>query len=201
MKIFLDCGTNLGQGLNEFHKKFNLFNNPEWHIYTFEPNPDIKLDNMFLNVKNITKIQKAVWIENTNLDFRKQGHHKDNLKGLGSKIECVEKKYNPSNCLFEIQAVEAINFSEFLIEINKKYNNPEIFVKMDIEGAEFEVLEYLINEKTIGFIKEIFCECHARFRFPLEQQNNYEIKRQIKNIEQNLKLHVEKHKVVFHFWT
>lgn len=200
MKIFLDCGTNLGQGLNEFHKKFNLFNNPAWHIYTFEPNPDINLDNMFLNVKNITKIQKAVWIENTILDFRKQGHDKDNLKGLGSKIECVEKKYNPSNCLFEIQAVEAINFSEFLIKINKKYNNPEIFVKMDIEGAEFEVLEYLINKKTIGLIKEIFCECHARFRFPLEQQNNYKIKDKIFDIENNLKNKVEKYGITFHFW-
>ena len=200
MKIFLDCGTNLGQGLNEFHKKFNLFNNPEWHIYTFEPNPDINLDNMFLDVKNITKIQKAVWINNEILDFRKQGHNKNDLKGLGSKIECVEKKYNPNNCLFQIQKVLAIDFSEFLIEISKKYNNSEIFVKMDIEGAEFKVLENLIEKKTINLIKEIYCECHARFRFPLEQQKNKETKVKIFEIENNLKNNVEKCGVKFYFW-
>lgn len=200
MKIFLDCGTNLGQGLNEFHKKFNLFNNPEWHIYTFEPNPDINLKNMFLNVKNITKIQKAVWINNEILDFRKQGHNKNDLKGLGSKIECVEKKYNPNNCLFEIQKVLAIDFSEFLIEISKKYNNSEIFVKMDIEGAEFKVLENLIQKKTINLIKEIYCECHARFRFPLEQQKNKETKVKIFEIENNLKNKVQKCSVKFYFW-
>ena len=72
------------------------------------------------------------------LDFRKQGHNKNNLKGLGSKIECVEKKYNPNNCLFQIQKVLAIDFSEFLIEISKKYNNSEIFVKWILKGLSLK---------------------------------------------------------------
>lgn len=28
--LFLDLGTNLGQGLNKFNEKLNLFNNPKW---------------------------------------------------------------------------------------------------------------------------------------------------------------------------
>ena len=42
--IFLDLGTNIGQGLMEFNKKFNLLNNPEWKIFCFEPNNDIDLE-------------------------------------------------------------------------------------------------------------------------------------------------------------
>lgn len=30
--LFIDCGTNLGQALKAFDKKYNLFNNPKWYI-------------------------------------------------------------------------------------------------------------------------------------------------------------------------
>ena len=44
MKYFIDCGTNHGQGLQEFNQKLNFFNNPEWVIHTIEPNPGINPD-------------------------------------------------------------------------------------------------------------------------------------------------------------
>lgn len=200
MKIFLDCGTNLGQGLKEFQQKFNMINQPGWKIYCFEPNPDIKLGSLFPNATNIQYIQKAIWKENTQLEFRMQGRTMDDLKGLGSKLEIVDKKYNPSNCKFKIQQVEALDLSEFIVDLINKDSNVEIYMKMDIEGAEFEVLQHLIEHDTIKYIKEIFCECHGRFRFPLEKQNQPDIKKQIQEIENNLKRDVEKHNVKFHFW-
>jgi len=42
-------------------------------------------------VNNIEYYNKTVWIEDTVLKFRKQGHKHDKLIGLGNKIECVEK--------------------------------------------------------------------------------------------------------------
>ena len=60
MKIFLDCGTNLGQGLKEFQQKFNMMNQSGWKIYCFEPNPDINLKSLFPNATNIQYIQKAI---------------------------------------------------------------------------------------------------------------------------------------------
>lgn len=200
MKIFLDCGTNLGQGLTEFEKKFKMINQSEWKIYCFEPNPDIKLKSLFPNASNIEYIQKAIWKENTQLEFRMQGKTDDDLKGLGSKLEIVDKKYNPNNCKFKIQQVEAIDLSDFITDLINKDINTEIYMKMDIEGAEFEVLQHLIERDTIKYIKEIFCECHARFRFPHEKQNQRDVKERIKEIENNLKDDVEKHDVKFHFW-
>jgi hypothetical protein len=73
MKVFLDCGTNLGQGLTEFDKKMNLINQDDWKIYCFEPNPDIQLNTLFPKATNIEYIPKAVWKENTQLEFRMQG--------------------------------------------------------------------------------------------------------------------------------
>ena len=40
---------------------------------------------------------------------RKKGEEK------GSKLEIVDKKYNPDNCKFKIQQVDAIDLSEFIV--------------------------------------------------------------------------------------
>ena len=200
MKVFLDCGTNLGQGLKEFHSKLNLINNPEWKIYCFEPNPSINLQKLFPQAANITYLQKAVWIENTLLEFRMQGKSTENLNGLGSKLEVVDKKYNPGNCMFKIEQVQSIDLSEFILQLVKEDSNVEITIKMDIEGAEFEVLQHLIDSNTLKQVKEIYCECHGRFRFPLEDQKKPEIKKEIQNIENKLKQSVEQENVKFNFW-
>tara|TARA_Y100000813_G_C24078757_1_gene312344 strand:+ start:142 stop:753 length:612 start_codon:yes stop_codon:yes gene_type:complete len=198
--IFLDLGTNIGQGLMEFNKKFNLLNNPEWKIFCFEPNNDIDLESLFPNINNIEYYNKAIWIEDTILEFRKQGSKKNSLIGLGSKIECVKKVYAPSNQIYKIENVEAINFSKFLLNLKDKYPKTSIYVKMDIEGAEFEVIDNLIKTESIKLIKELYCECHGRFNFPLEIQKNEDIKKEIFELENSLKDKVEKYGVKFYFW-
>ena len=35
-KIFLDCGTHYGEGLNSFINHYNIDNT--WDVYSFEPN-------------------------------------------------------------------------------------------------------------------------------------------------------------------
>ena len=54
MKVFLDCGTNLGQGLTEFDKKMNLISQDGWKIYCFEPNPDIQLTTLSVSYTHLT---------------------------------------------------------------------------------------------------------------------------------------------------
>jgi hypothetical protein len=39
-KIFLDCGTNLGDGIKHFNKRYNF--SSEWEMYLFEPNPYLR---------------------------------------------------------------------------------------------------------------------------------------------------------------
>ena len=38
----------------------------------------------------------------------------------------------------------------------------EIYVKMDIEGAEFDVLRHLLEERTLRLITELYVEFHER---------------------------------------
>jgi FkbM family methyltransferase len=159
VKYFLDCGTNLGQGLTHFNKKFNLINNPEWVIYCFEPNKYIDLKTIFPNANNIIRFQKAVWNKNEILKFKIMCPN-NTKHGAGSKLDCITKMWHPDNVTSLYDDVEAIDFSEFLNTLNG-----EIIVKMDIEGSEFNVMDHLIKTNTISKISEIFVETHGRFMF------------------------------------
>jgi hypothetical protein len=55
--------------------------------------------------------------------------------------------------------VECIDFSEFLK--NNIEKNSEVICKMDIEGAEFEVLDKIINDKTVKLIDILYIEWHS----------------------------------------
>lgn len=207
MKLFIDCGTNLGQGLKHFNNKFNLFNNPEFDIYTFEPNPYIQLDSMFNNIKNLIKINKAVWIDEEPIKFICKGkkdfelrkkYNEERFQGGGSQIECTKKQYDiPEHVEVDYINVEAINFSNFLKNNSNKYS--EIIVKMDIEGAEFQIIDHLIENDTLKLITELFIETHGRFNFPENEWNNK--KKDIEIIENKLLEKCRKHISKVHYWS
>lgn len=206
MKLFLDCGTNLGQGLNYFNNKFKLFNNSEWDIYTFEPNPHIPLDSMFNYVKNLYKINKAIWISETPIRFickgkkeesvRKQ-YNEDRFQGGGSQLDIINKNSIPSHIETDYISVECIDFSNFLK--SKSDNYEEIIVKMDIEGAEFQIIDYLIEKDTLRLIDELFIETHGRFEFQEKEWTSK--KNEIQNIENTLLEKCRKHITHVHFWS
>lgn len=200
--LFIDCGTNLGQGLREFHEKFNLFNNPNWDIYTFEPNEHIDLDNMFLNVKNIVKVKKAVWINNEKLEFICKGkihendrkkYNEERFQGGGSQLKQTQIINNNQENFTETKKiiVDTIDFKKFLKEKSIEYD--KICVKMDIEGAEFQIIDDLIKTDNLQLIDMLFVEMHARFNF---KRSEWLIKKnEINKIEdtfiQNCKKHVK----------
>lgn len=175
--LFIDCGTNLGQGLNEFNNKFNLFNSDLWDIYTFEPNPYINLKTMFLNVNNIVKINKAVWINNDPIQFICKGKKEENLRHKyneerfqcgGSQIKSTQRNsIIPDHIESDIVNIPTINFSDFLKDKSNNYN--KIYVKMDVEGAEFQIIDHLIECNTLGLIYELYIEPHGRFEFNQDQ--------------------------------
>lgn len=157
MNIFIDCGTHLGEGLSEFQKKYNYFNNDSWLIYTFESNPEIDLNSVHTNVKNLTRIPKAVWIEDTQLTFSVQKSRDDKLRGVGSRLKFADK-YMPKK--EKEVTVDGVDFDRFINEL-KDYN--KIVIKMDIEGAEFKVLRKLLSTGNIKKINTIYVETHERF--------------------------------------
>jgi FkbM family methyltransferase len=192
--IFIDCGTNLGQGLKRFDKKLNLFNNPEWDIHTFEPNKHINLDTVLPHVKNLTRYKKAVWLYDGTIKFLSKGktdkyvHMRGDQKrfqGGGSQLsECKDKAELPVWDEEDESMVECINFGEFLKQFSdEKYN---VVVKIDIEGAEEKLVEQLIDTGAIMIIDKLYMETHGRFHFSRDEWDIPSVKNSISTMDDAL---------------
>lgn len=75
-KVFIDCGTHMGTGFSKLCDNFGI--DSTWEVYGFEPNEyafDVYVENIksekfsFLNNKNFNLFQKAVWIEDGQIEF------------------------------------------------------------------------------------------------------------------------------------
>lgn len=134
----LDCGANIG--LSVIYLKSIC---PSAKIEAFEP--DSK--NFEMLQKNIESFKlsdvilhkKAVWKETTLLHF-------DNRGTLGSRV--VDKAEGDTVTL------EAIRLKNF---ISREIH----FLKMDIEGAEYEVLKDIADD--LQWVKTFFLEYHGMF--------------------------------------
>ena len=138
----IDCGANIGLSVIYFKQLV-----PNAKIIAFEPDGKnaelLKRNADSFNLQNVEIRQEAVWIDNTTLSFKSEGT-------MSSKID--ESIQNGEN------KVQAIRLKELL---NRKID----FLKIDIEGAEYEVLKDI--KENLHFVQNMFFEYHGSF-----QQNN-----------------------------
>ncbi|WP_194776124.1 FkbM family methyltransferase [Pararhodonellum marinum] len=136
--LILDCGANMGLSVLYF-----ALNYPDHKILAFEPEAEIfevlKGNVMAFDLKNVTLYKKAVWIEESELVFHSDG-------GMGGRIHTIYK-----NSPAEVTKVKTI-------ELKKLLNEKVDFLKIDIEGAEYEVLKDCKNE--LSKVKHLFFEYH-----------------------------------------
>jgi FkbM family methyltransferase len=134
--VIYDCGANVGVSLIYFKKKF-----PSAKITAFEPDPEVYKclqQNMKQNnIDEITLLEKAAWINNDGIEFGREGADGGSVFHDGEKIKVQTTRLK--------ELLEKENYVDCL--------------KMDIEGAETEVLEDCGN--TLSRIKYLFVEYHS----------------------------------------
>lgn len=139
MNIFIDCGAYSGDSIEEFKnwRKLSFEDKEDWQLYAFEPNPKFKeyWDNQ--KHENLTFSNNAVWVEDTELEFAVD----QTDTPLGSTL--MDTKVNIWDKSPKIK-VQAFDFSEWL----KQFKDDFVVLKMDIEGAEFPVLNKMMADGT-----------------------------------------------------
>lgn len=160
MNIFLDCGSNVGQGLTSFIEKIPITD--KWKVYSWEPNPycfEI-VKEKFSKKNNFTFYPSAIWIENTNLIISIETPKDEGPTGQGSSVipPSIWQPWNGTLNFDKMVNVPAIDFSLWLKNNIKEKDH--VVCKMDIEGAEFDVLEKLIADESIFMIDLIYVEFH-----------------------------------------
>lgn len=158
--IFIDCGAHLGQTIDCF-KLSNAYKNNKWDIYSFEAINDL---SKIISKKHpdINVINKAIWINDGNINFYQTKIKKNYIKneellyGQGSSlmVEKISGELDKENPIL----IPCIDLSNWIKNNFNKDDN--IWLKIDIEGAEYEVLNHLIETNIISYINKLFIEFH-----------------------------------------
>jgi len=138
--LVIDCGANIGLSVVYLKNKF-----PDAKILAFEPDEKnyelLEKNCASFELKDIELFKAAVWKESGHITFSQDG-------SMSSRI--TEKSTETS-----IQTVATKRLRDFL---DRKVD----FLKLDIEGAEFEVLKDC--EDLLGNIENMFVEYHGNYR-------------------------------------
>lgn len=145
-KIFIDAGAYNGDSIDAFKKIRSDWN--EFEIHAFEANPEL---SKHFSGKDINFYNKAVWIEDGEVDFFIGGD--DN----GSTL--VETKTSGRVNYDNPVKVEGIDIDRWIKENFSLAD--KLILKMDIEGGEFEVIPHMIKNGSIKYINEMWVEMHA----------------------------------------
>jgi len=154
--LILDCGSNIGMSIIYLKKML-----PNAKVIGFEPDKTnfnlLEKNIINFNLDNVILINKAVWTKQGRIGF-------DNSGSMSSKID----ENNSSNF------IETERLKDYL-------NNEVYFLKIDIEGAEYQVLKDI--EGNLGNVENLFVEYHGNYNetFKLSEiidilnRNNFQI--------------------------
>ncbi len=146
--VIIDCGANIGLSVLYFKKLY-----PKSQITAIEADPFVynilKSNLAEAGRSDVDLINAAVWFREEVLTFKSEG-------SVGGKIDLNDSGTN-------MISVPGLRLRNLLAE-------PVDFLKMDIEGAEYDVLkdcqDLLVN------VKNLFIEYHVQ---PNEEQHLHEI--------------------------
>lgn len=123
--------------------------------YDFEPNVYLVsfLKEFYKNNEKISVYQQALGVENKKVMFYNPG---DDLISQGASVVKIDAWGHK-----DAYEVQMIDFCEFLQNLIQKHGKITL-IKLDIEGAEFEILEKIIHEKLYKNVEYIMAETHER---------------------------------------
>jgi FkbM family methyltransferase len=190
-KIFLDFGGNRGQGVRQFVEMYNI--DETWEVETYEPNDFCYLENELSDLSFVNVNQKAVWTHTGKVQFNRTVSHKDgrpgNVKNMG--VAYIDEgssvlglnSGDVKSCVQDIIDVDCIDISEI---INRYDSDDYILIKMDVEGAEFELVRKLLKDGTIDKINDLYVEWHPHCVDSESQESMNNLKQELSKTNANV---------------
>jgi FkbM family methyltransferase len=142
-KVFIDCGAYDGASVRKFKSETPDFE--EWEVYSFEADKTCWPE---WPCEGVEVIKKAVWIEDGTIEFNVPG-----VKTASSSIVRWNGQVKPD-------VVECIDLSKWIME--EFDEDDHIFLKLDVEGAEYEILRKMINDGSMDYIDRLNGEFHNK---------------------------------------
>ena len=148
-KVFIDIGGHLGESIEKFYSE--ILDAKDWTIFSFEPLTYRDLIKNTSKYANVNIIPAAAWIDNKDLTFyigeRKEGLGSTTLRGKLTGDIDYEKPVS----------VGAIDIKSWLLQLQAEY----VVMKINIEGGEYILLPYLVENNLLDLVDELYVETHA----------------------------------------
>lgn len=195
---YVDVGANDGQSLEAV---IALSPRAYTGYVAFEFNPAFgsTLNDQLSKLPGGTLVPAAAWVSEGEIEVKLQtpatGQQRATTRGVvqnmtGSSIVTGGKALNHNSLCAKakwcsggvvLKKVPAVDFASWL---RTRYCKADfVFVKMDIEGAEFDVMEHVIKSGAVGLIDQIALEWHAH-KYPMPEKEKLNKRRAA--IEANL---------------
>ena len=194
-KVFVDCGFNKGEVLQGF-----IDNLPKgFKYYGFEVNEplfsELARDLCRRNPEVVALQFLAVSDRDGEIEFFASGT--DHGLVIGEATTIIQGMPADAERYANPQKARSIDFSKWVDQIVQKHTNgqqpPYLVVKMDIEGAEYMVLEHMNNMGMLSRINYIVIEYHS-YLFDGNQREEYEAR------ERHVRAILAKEGIQVHEW-
>ena len=160
-RILVDCGFNSGIVLEEM-----LAQLPSFKAYGFELNQQAFQAAATRLQENNSRILSLDFAAVTNYDgktvFYEMGDREHICPVQGSSIIEGLDPARDRGDETEVDCVDLSSWLERAFDTHRNGYDPFIGIKMDIEGAEYDVLEKLISDGSIDLVSHLSIEFHAR---------------------------------------
>lgn len=181
--VFVDGGAHNGQvirehldpSLNVLKNSFMLPDLRGAQFHFFEPNPlrfaELKETCAALGHEDVVTHQKALGGEDGVTTL---------FPGVGEWGDLATTIYRDSTEKLDEEnavEVEVVDFTEF---IRKNFEPDDyVIVKLDVEGAEYDIIPKLMESGVINFLDELYIEWHDEF-FPDRASEGEKLRQQLK---------------------
>ena len=173
MKYFLDLGGNDSCSAKIWRKMYDP--KAEYKIYTFEPEPDF--EQYYQTIENHVLIPSGVWIEDGLMHF-----YQDILDSRKAGGSMMQDKFSSNLDKEHPITISTVDFSQWLIH---NFNmNDEVIVKMDIEGAEYQVIPKMFDDNTLQYIDKLMIEWHWKKLKGFQKELHNECVKMVSSIPQ-----------------
>lgn len=144
--VFIDGGAHKGESVRSF-KRTRMYRAHPWDIFAFECHPDLAA--RLPAAKDVTVVNQAMWTNAGSLEFF-----------LTDETTCSSVFKEASRGKLEKRRVKvpSIDFATWLEE-----NAPPddfVILKLDVEGAEYPILDHVIARDVAARIDILFIEFH-----------------------------------------
>ncbi len=167
-KVFVDCGSNTCKVLAE-----RIERGLETEFFAFEPQPELvgcveEVRRRYPGVP-IHFLNRAVWVHDGTMDFYLATEWGPNHRG-GSTLLAGHVRNASKVDYSRPVTVDCIDLSRW---IRRNFNRRDhLVVKMDIEGAEYPVLEKMVVDGTIDYLDELIVEFHWQMNENLSRERH-----------------------------